>query len=544
MLKEYIVSLKRDVDYSLFWSQMESETEGLLFVPNRRVDIINNRDGSLRSCHYSLTDEEANILQNDDRVYSVEIPPEQRTDIQIGIRSRQTGNFNKPSNSYGANVNWALARVSSNTNIFGSNSFPSVSYYDYFLDGTGVDVVIQDSGLEVAHPEFKDTRGNSRVQQIDWYTASGLGGTQSGNHYRDYDGHGTHVAGIVAGKNYGWAKNANVYSVKVSGLEGSGDSGTGIAISDCFDVIKLWHRNKPVQASTGKKRPTIVNMSWGYTTSITSSSITGINYRGNNYSGSQISGYINKWYLGLYPFGTVNGDASDMVSYTTSVRVGSVDTDIQELIDEGVHVVIAAGNHYTKIDTSSGQDYNNYISAGASYYWHRGSSPLDDEAFKIGCIDSSVYAANLDQKAIFSCSGDGVDMWAPGANILSCTSNTNRFSGVAYNYDSGFNQVVLTGTSQASPQVCGVIATFLQLNPGLTPAELKSWATNTASVSNVIYNTGNVNLSDFVNNRSTLSTKNRFLYNPFNITTSSQQQGGAGGLTGPITLINGTITLT
>lgn len=542
MLKEYIVSLKRDVDYNLFWSQMESETEGLLFVPNRRVDIINNRDGSLRSCHYSLTDEEVTTLQNDDRVYSVEIPPEQRTDIEIGIRARQTGSFNKPTNSNGANVNWGLVRVSNNDNVFGSNLTSSVSYYDYFLDGTGVDVVIQDSGLEVAHPEFTDANGNSRVQQIDWYTASGLGGTQSGNHYRDYDGHGTHVAGIVAGKTFGWAKNANVYALKVSGLEGAGDSGTGISVSDCFDVIKLWHRNKPVQASTGKKRPTIVNMSWGYTTTIATSAITAINFRGVNFTGSNISGYIKKWNMGLYPFGVINAPATDMTSYTTSMRIGSVDTDIQELIDEGVHVVIASGNHYTKIDVPTGTDYNNYISAGGTYYWHRGTSPFDDEAFMVGSIDSTVYASNLDQKAIYSCSGNGIDMWAPGSNIMSCSSNTNRFSAVSYNLDSGFKQVVLSGTSMASPQVCGVLAGFLQLNPGVTPAQLKAWATNAASVSNVIYNSGNVNLSDFLDNRSTLSTKNKFLYFPFNATAS--QSGGAGGLTGPITLTNGSITLT
>ena len=352
MLKEYIVSLNRDVDYSLFWSQMESETDGLLFVPNRRVDIVNNRDGSLRSCHYSLTDEEANTLKTDDRVYSVEIPPEQRTDIQIGIRARQTGNFNKPVTSDGANVNWGLVRVSNNNNVFGTNLSPTVTSYDYFLDGTGVDVVIQDSGLEVAHPEFKDAKGNSRVQQINWYTASGLGGTQNANHYRDYDGHGTHVAGIVAGKTFGWAKNANVYSIKISGLEGAGDSSTGIPIADCFDVIKLWHRNKPVEVSTGKKRPTIVNMSWGYTTSITTTNITAINHRGNSYTGAQISGYIKKWYFGLYPTGVANAQATDMTSYTTSTQVGAVDTDIQELIDEGVHVVIAGGNHYFFIKRS------------------------------------------------------------------------------------------------------------------------------------------------------------------------------------------------
>ena len=55
-------------------------------------------------------------------------------------------------------------------------------------------------------------RGTSRVQQIDWYTESGLSGSQNVNHYRDFDGHGTHCAGIAAGKTYGWAKKAHIYS--------------------------------------------------------------------------------------------------------------------------------------------------------------------------------------------------------------------------------------------------------------------------------------------------------------------------------------------
>jgi len=55
--REYIVSLNKGVDYDSFWQQMESDTNGLQFVPDRRIDIVNNRDGSLRSCHYSLTDD-------------------------------------------------------------------------------------------------------------------------------------------------------------------------------------------------------------------------------------------------------------------------------------------------------------------------------------------------------------------------------------------------------------------------------------------------------------------------------------------------------
>ena len=88
----------------------------------------------------------------------------------------------------------------------------------------------QDSGLQVDHPEFNDANGVSRVQQIDWYAASGITGSQSASHYGDTDGHGTHCGGTATGLNFGWASNARVYSVKVGGLEGPGDTG-GISIS-------------------------------------------------------------------------------------------------------------------------------------------------------------------------------------------------------------------------------------------------------------------------------------------------------------------------
>ena len=232
MNKEYIVSLNRDVDYDEFWNQIETSSSGLPFIPDRAVVVHNNRDASLRSCHYLITDEEAETLRNDSRVYSVEIPPDQRTDIQIRLNATQSGNFVKPASSTGNHINWGLVRSSNRTNVYGSNLFPTANVYYYDYDGTGVDVVIQDSGIERNHPEFRDAAGNSRVQLINWYTASGITGTQSANHYRDFDGHGTHVAGIAVGENYGWAKNANIYSVKINGLEGTGDSGTGISVTD------------------------------------------------------------------------------------------------------------------------------------------------------------------------------------------------------------------------------------------------------------------------------------------------------------------------
>lgn len=41
--REYIVSLQRNINYDHFWTEMENPTSGLPCVPNRAVDIVNNR---------------------------------------------------------------------------------------------------------------------------------------------------------------------------------------------------------------------------------------------------------------------------------------------------------------------------------------------------------------------------------------------------------------------------------------------------------------------------------------------------------------------
>lgn len=530
MLKEYIVSLNRNVDYDKFWDEIENLSETDSFVPQRRVDIVNNRDGSLRSCHYALTDEEANNLRKDPRIYSVEIPPDQRDDLKIGLRGYQFSNFDKPLTSSGDNVNWGLKRASSISNLYGTSLTAPSSTYDYILDGTGVDVVIQDSGIEVYHPEFSDANGQTRVQLIDWYAASGISGTQNANHYRDFDGHGTHVAAIATGKTFGWAKNSRIYSVKIRGLEGSGDSLTGIVVSDCFDVIKLWHRNKPVDPKTGFKRPTVVNMSWGYFLTYLQANLSGVTYRGNTFTDSNtLTNPTYRWInYGIPPL-------SDGTNYYTNTRIGSVDADIQELIDEGIHVVIAAGNQSHKIDVAGGDDYDNYMTiSGIPRYYHRGSSPFDDEAFKIGNLDSSVVSENVEHKSRSSETGPAVDLYAVGSNVISACSNTNAFSAVDYYLDSGFKQTNMGGTSQASPQVAGAIAIYLQMNPSASPAQVKNWIINKSASENMYDSASDTDYTDLL---SLNGGSNKMLYNPFAIKQDGTISGG-------MVLTDGALSLT
>jgi hypothetical protein len=166
----YNVALKEGVDYDAFWMEIETNGSGSTYVPERGVDIVNARPTSLRQCWYDLTDAEAAKLREDSRVYCVEIPPEFRTDIEIQNNAAQTGLYYKspgtnPGNNLG--INWGLFRLNSTTmNTTGSSGTLT---YNYPLDGTGVDVVIQDGGCQVDHPEFTDAAGNIKIFNDDKY---------------------------------------------------------------------------------------------------------------------------------------------------------------------------------------------------------------------------------------------------------------------------------------------------------------------------------------------------------------------------------------
>ena len=511
-METYNVILHKGVDYQSFWDDMElSDDGGTLYIPNRRVDSPNLRPNSPRQAWYTLSEDEVTTLKNDDRVMDVEIPPEFRDDIFIEPRITQDGNFSKTTSDSGEFINWGLIRHMTKKEPYGASDIISKNY-TYTLDGSNVDIVIQDSGVQFDHPEFKGPDGVERTVTIDWYSLSGVTGTQNTNHDRDLDGHGTHVAGIAAGKNHGIAKNANVYFVKVNGLEGATDGSTGISITDCFDVIKGWHGNKTINPETGRINPTVVNMSWGYGSYF--DSVTSLTYRGTSHTDSNTTG--NASYRETN-YGLVNNSGSPNSNYVCNVRIASTDTDVEELIDAGVHVTIAAGNRGNKVDVVGGTDYDNFVvtNVGTRYY-HRGSSPYSDRAILVGNLDSSYNAAtnadgsNKDQKAFSSECGPGVDVYAAGTNVMSCTSNTNKFTDAQYYFDTDYRQCNIGGTSMAAPQVAGMAALLLQQNPMATPASIKS-AIEGSTNTETLYTSSNDN--DWSDRRSLLGGEERIMLN-------------------------------
>ena len=74
--------------------------------------------------------------------------------------------------------------------------------------------------------------------------------------------HGTHVTHTMRSSTYGWAREANIYSMQVLG--NSDGLGTPVSPLLMFDYLRAFHRHKPINPETGFRNPTITNHSWGY----------------------------------------------------------------------------------------------------------------------------------------------------------------------------------------------------------------------------------------------------------------------------------------
>jgi hypothetical protein len=170
-------------------------------------------------------------------------------------------------------------------------------------------------------------------------------------------------------------------------------------------------------------------------------------------------------------------------------RLASLDADIRDAIADGIIFVGAAGNGNWYHDVPGGPDWDNTFEmeskSGLTYYYHRGSSPtaVDVDMPNI-CVGAINVTTATDLKAYYSDYGPGVDIWAPGSYIISSVQNyqygvddlrsTNPF--VDYQF------VKLSGTSMASPQVCGVLACALEIYPDMKQAEAKEYITKTGKL--------------------------------------------------------------
>jgi subtilisin family serine protease len=129
-----------------------------------------------------------------------------------------------------SNATWGIDRTD-------QRDLPLNSTYNYNVDGTGVHAYIIDTGVRLTHSEFTGRMG------------TGYDAVTTGGNANDCQGHGTHVAGTVAGTTYGIAKRATVHPVRVLNCQGSG---TNADVIEGMDWVASNH-----------VKPAVANMSLG-----------------------------------------------------------------------------------------------------------------------------------------------------------------------------------------------------------------------------------------------------------------------------------------
>lgn len=85
--------------------------------------------------------------------------------------------------------------------------------------GDGTKVAVVDSGVDYSHSQLRDRFGNDKGYDFVRNTTEPM----------DENGHGTHVAGIVASAGYGVAPGSRLYAVRVLDENGSGSEADAIA---------------------------------------------------------------------------------------------------------------------------------------------------------------------------------------------------------------------------------------------------------------------------------------------------------------------------
>ena len=494
-----------------------------------------------------------------------------RFDGDVKVYRALDSNNDPPNTSPGSSelnrTNWAVVRTTIKDNqdfwTQTTNGAPAVQTGNasYSLTGKNVDIVIHDSGVLQYHPEFMGADGRSRVRDmvldgpyyidpdyfdanghtytkfdgrtgittasaINWwrfsasrsagfsthptitsstfssYTEARAVGNDLGGSNALGSGHGTGCAALAAGKNFGTAIESIIWNVP-----GISDT-VGQSIITNYDVMKLFHKLKPINPETGVKNPTVINGSWGYQAGFRSTH-TGIGFTFKGNSGTINATAATTDEVTAWKNGFNNQVSGAYKSWSSSARSSSTDTAANEMMDEGVIYVAASGNNnqYLGIGLTSphlGDCMEDlYFGIGDSRFGsgdlvptsHRnwmnpqgiGYDEVEDfhPVICVGAMDDYIGRNGnfAESKASYSNNGPGIDVWAPADATLS--AGCNGISGdqdyVRYD-DSRFYDKYFNGTSAAAPVVTGVIALYLQINPTATSKEVKEWLNTYGSV--------------------------------------------------------------
>jgi hypothetical protein len=526
----YVVTLYSEENQDNFYDEMESAgTRG--YTPTRVVECA-ERMPTLRSTTYLLSTVEAAHLELDPRVMAVELHPE-----VSGIKPRPLGyeysaNWDKGFSTTSDMKNWGLLRATNRAQIpgWGYNDIPNIAA-EIVTTSTGknVDCVVFDGNVLPGHPEYAvnvDGTGGSRVNQINWWAYNPQVTGQAAGTYNysagtaGNNGHGMHVAGIMCGNTQGWARDSTIYNISPYGEQTNGT--TTPTLAQLVAYIRYWHNSvKGINPATGRKNPTVVNMSFGIygnqfggianngttfpycnsivyrgvTTSYPSTTPAGQNIYQQIYNSNwRTSDFLNNGVSLYYPY--VN--AYDVALFFYTGQDTAAAQAILDSIDanEGIIWCAAAGNNWDSAGMNANSlDYNNthnqltgvllgivpiyatrYTWRLSSPGWLTAGTPYGADWRKV-IVTANVGPWPNERLDESSSAGSMCDFCNPGTNIMSAYNS----AGVSDPRNAAYYLTKLTGTSMSSPQTAGQIACMMEQYPNTTQMQAREYLMNFAN---------------------------------------------------------------
>jgi serine protease AprX len=282
--------------------------------------------------------------------------------------------------------------------------------------GKGVGVAVVDTGIAGDQADFRKSQSDSTSRVI----ASAVTNPSAKNEGDSY-GHGTHIAGIVAGNGNNRATSDPL-------------SGKYVGVAPDANLIN-------VKVSDEKGEATVLDVLYGLQFVID--------------------------FKDTYNIRVVNLSLES--TQAESYKTDPLDAAAEAAWFNGIVVVAAAGNRGTSSDAVG------YAPGNDPYVISVGS--VDDQGTKNTLDDS------LSSWSSRGTTQDGYakpDILAPGAHIVSNLAPKSEFTNLCPSCIVDNEYIRAGGTSMAAPMVSGAIADMLQVRPDLTPDQVKGTVVATA----------------------------------------------------------------